>query len=142
MWLILFLLFVSDSEKDVRAFVLEFAETWTHADRPEDVAAYYAVDATYVNPQGEWVRSRAELVPYFAPLVAGRSDSFDAAFDIEAVRFVADDVALVDGTIVIRGMRGRDGDIIPRLLERFAFVLKKTGGRWEIAALRVMFPAG
>lgn len=142
MWLILFLAFVSDSEKDVRAFVLEFAETWTHADRPEDVAAYYAVDATHVNPQGEWVRSRAELVPYFAPLVAGRSDSFDAAFDIEAVRFVTDDVALVDGTIVIRGMRGRDGDIIPRLLERFAFVLKKTGGRWEITASRVMFPAG
>ena len=108
---------------------------------PRTFPAYYAVDATHVNLQGEWVRSRAELVPYFALLVAGRSDSFDAAFDIEAVRFVTDDVALVDGTLVIRGMRGRDGDILPRLLERFAFVLKKTGGRWEITASRVMFPA-
>ncbi len=137
MWLVLFLALVADSEKDVRAFVLEFADTWTHADKPEDVAAYYAVDATHVNPQGEWVRSRAELVPYFAPLVAGRTDGFDAAFDIESVRFVTENVALVDGTIVIRGMPGRDGAV----LERFAFVLKKSGTRWEIAASRVMFPA-
>ena len=142
MWLVLFLAFAADAEKDVRAFVVEFADTWIHADRPEDVAACYAVDATHVNPQGKWVRSRAELVPYFEPLVFGRSDSFDAAFGIEAVHFVTDDVALVDGTIVIRGMRGRDGVIIPRLLERFAFVLKKNGGRWEITASRVMFPAG
>ena len=141
MLLLLILTLLADSEQDVRDFVLEFAQTWTHAEEPAEIASYYGVEATHVNPQGEWVRGRAALIPYFEPLVAGRSRDFDALFDIESVRFVAEDVALVDGTIEIRGMRGRDGSIVARLNERFAFVLRRSASQWEIAASRVMFPA-
>lgn len=127
------------AEEEVRSVVLAFADAWTHAERPEDIAAYYAVDATHINPQGEWVRGRSELVPYFEPLVAGRAEDFDAVFDIERISFVGD-AALVDGSITIRGMRGRDGKVIPRLFERFAFVMHKSDGTWQIHASRVMFP--
>jgi len=85
------------------------------------------------------VRGRSELVPYFEPLVAGRAEDFDAVFDIERISFVGD-AALVDGSITIRGMRGRDGKVIPRLFERFAFVMHKSDGTWQIHASRVMFP--
>jgi len=41
------------AEEEVRSGVLAFADAWTHAERPEDIAAYYAVDATHINPQGD-----------------------------------------------------------------------------------------
>jgi uncharacterized protein (TIGR02246 family) len=130
-----------EEEEEVKWFVQRFAETWTNARNPEDIAAFYSVDATHVNPQGKWTRTRADLVPYFAPLVAGRSANFSAAFEIEDVEIVEPGYALVDGVITIQGMPGPDGKEIPHLEERYSFVMKKSEGEWFIHASRVMFPS-
>jgi uncharacterized protein (TIGR02246 family) len=130
-----------EEEEEVKQFVQRFAETWTNARNPEDIAAFYSVDATHVNPQGKWTRTRADLVPYFAPLVAGRSANFSAAFEIEDVEIVEPGYALVDGVITIQGMPGPDGKEIPHLEERYSFVMKKSEGEWFIHASRVMFPS-
>lgn len=123
-------------EGEVRRYVFEFAERWTDSEHPEEIAAFYTEDATHINPQGEWVRTRQDLVAYFEPLVSGRSDGFSADFDVESVRFMSERVALVDGSIRIRGMTGASTE----LFERFTFVMRKSDGRWAIAASRVMFP--
>lgn len=123
-------------EGEVRRYVVDFAERWTHSERPEEIAAFYAEDATHINPQGEWVRGREDLTGYFEPLVSERSAGFSADFDVESVLFISERVALVDGSIRIHGMRGASNE----LFERFTFVMKKNEGGWSISASRVMFP--
>lgn len=132
--------FESD-EEEVRRFIPRFAETWTNARDPGDIAAFYSVDATHVNPQGKWTRSRAELVKYFEPLVAERTPNFSAEFLVEAVEIMGPGLALVDGVIEIKAMPGPDGKEIPHLSERYTFVMEKTNGEWLIKASRVMFPS-
>lgn len=133
---------VVEEEEELKRFIQRFAETWTNARDPKDIAAFYSVDATHVNPQGKWTRTRAELVPYFAPLITRRSSNFSAAFAIEEVEIVKPGHALVDGVITIQGMPGPDGKEIPHLEERYTFVMEKTDGEWFIRASRVMFPSG
>jgi hypothetical protein len=48
---------------------------------------------------------------------------------------------LVDGVIIIHAMPGPDGKEIPRLEERFTFIMEKTDGEWLVHASRVMFPS-
>lgn len=127
-------------EEQIRGYVLQFADKFSQARDPRELAAFYSVDATHINPQGEWVRGREELVAYFAPVVAQRSSNFSAEFDIERVELLTDQVAVVDGSIVISGRRGPDGTEIPRVFERFTLVMEKSGDEWSIAASRVMFP--
>jgi uncharacterized protein (TIGR02246 family) len=130
------------NEAEVRQRVREFAERFAHAERAEEIAEIYASDATHINPRGEWVRGRQKLIEYFEPLVSERSERFGAELTIERVSFLSEWVALVDGSILIRDMPGTAGGEQHELLERYTFVMKRYGGTWEIAASRVMFPAG
>jgi len=119
-------------EEEVRAYLREFADRWTHAARAEELEGYYASDATHIDARGRWVPRREALSVALAPLAARAS----ARIDVARVSFLADRVALVDGTLAVTDAVGRRGE----RLQRFSFVVKKTGGGWTIAASRVMAP--
>lgn len=119
------------NEAELRACLEALAERCARAEGPEDIVRYYAEDATHINVRGEWVPTAEMLAGDLKSLVGGA-----ARFEIEKVSFIAERVALVDGTLAVRGTPpgGEELD------ERFAFVMKKTQDGWKIAASRLMFP--
>lgn len=122
-------------EDEVRAYLGEFADRWTHAARAEELEGYYAADATHIDARGRWVPRREALSIALAP-PAARGAGASARIDVARVSFLAARVALVDGTLAVTDAAGRKGE----RLQRFSFVVKKTGGGWTIAASRVMAP--
>ncbi len=58
-----------------------------------------------------------------------------------AIHFLKPDVAVVDGTFEITGMKGPDGKALPTRSGLTTIVAMKKGDLWYIAALRGMVPS-
>jgi hypothetical protein len=64
-----------------------------------------------------------------------------AAIQVEAVRFLSDDIVLMDGTLAIEGAHARDGAAMPPQQLHLAAALRRDHDRWYFAAFRVwLFP--
>ena len=58
-------------------------------------------------------------------------------FSLTALRFISDDVAIVDGTLTFGAGKCRDGRPLAAGSEAITAVMKRNGGAWLIIACRV-----
>jgi uncharacterized protein (TIGR02246 family) len=100
---------------------------------PAAIEALFTADADQHTTSGEWRRGRAQIVP--GTLESSTRNPGTRTITVQAVRFIAPDVAIADGPYEIAGA-GRTRRMWATL------VLKREAGTWRIAAIRNMVPAG
>ncbi|MEO5582466.1 MAG: hypothetical protein ABIR66_07220, partial [Saprospiraceae bacterium] len=57
---------------------------------------------------------------------------------IQSLRFITPDIVLVNNNAHFTGGKTAQGQPLPDAREAGTFILKKTDGKWKIAALRVL----
>ena len=122
----------SSDEAAVRELVRRYVNARELKD-PAAIEALFTADADQHTTSGEWRRGRAQIVP--GTLESSKRNPGTRNITIQAVRFIAPDVAIADGPYEITGAGGTR-----RMWA--TLVLKREAGGWRIAAIRNMVPTG
>ena len=117
-------------ETAVKALVEKYVNARDHRDE-NAIAALFTSDADQYTTAGEWRRGRQRVVTGTAE--STKQNPGDRSIDIQSVRFVTPDVALVDGWYNIAGSDVQRWTTI---------VVKRESGTWRISAIRNMVPTG
>jgi uncharacterized protein (TIGR02246 family) len=125
----------SHDEAAIRSLEAAYDAAWNAADL-DALTAPFTPEATIVDPFGGVSVGRDEIGRLLATLLAGAGRGSTHAGAILGVRFVTDNVALVDGEAVIEGLKAPAGSVLPALVHRFTDVLVKSDGSWRIAQIR------
>jgi len=128
------------NENAIRALYVQFADAWNKHD-PARLAGMWALDGDHVEPDGRHADGRDAILDLFTKQHGSVFKTTVLTLGIEDVWFVTGDVALVDGTYAISGIIAPDGSQIPPRKGNLTSVLLKEGGKWWIAASRLMIPA-
>jgi uncharacterized protein (TIGR02246 family) len=119
------------ADVEVRALVDRYVAARESQD-PRAIEALFSEDADQLTTSGEWRRGRGAVV--LGSLASSRRNAGTRHIAIDAVRLVAADVAIADGSYEIRGVNGA----IRRM--RTTFVAVRGAAGWRIAAIRNMAP--
>jgi uncharacterized protein (TIGR02246 family) len=122
----------SSQEADVREVVKKYVDA-REKTNPEAIGALFTADADQLTSSGEWRKGRDAIVR--GTIASSQQTGGTRTITIETVRFPAPRVAIADGRYEIAG--GAEGT--RRMWT--TFLLTRTSGRWEIAAIRNMLPA-
>ena len=98
---------------------------------PAAIEALFTADADQHTTSGEWRRGRAQIVP--GTLESSTRNPGTRTITVQAIRFIASDVAIADGPYEIAGAGGTR-----RMWA--TLVLKREADGWRIAAIRNMVP--
>jgi uncharacterized protein (TIGR02246 family) len=123
----------SDREADVRQVFHEFCRAWTEGDA-EAFGALFTEDADYVSYDGSWATGRAALQSNHDKLFRGVLTKSAMVGEIESIRFIAEDVAVVigDGSVLMPWRR----ELPKRRLSRQTIVFVDTADGWRIASIQ------
>jgi uncharacterized protein (TIGR02246 family) len=121
-------------EKAIKAVVQEFLDA-RDANDPKRLSEVLTADADQQQTSGERRRGRDAVVK--GSLSTQESTGGKRTIAVDAIRFIAADVALADGRYDSVGRA--DGSDLHMLT---SIVLRREGGAWKIAAIRNMVPSG
>ena len=133
------------NETEIRKLYAEFAAAWNKHDG-KAMADMWAIDGDHIDPDGRKARGRDEVTEL---MKANHETMFkDTVLDlnIQTVWFITGDiavgdVALVDGSYSLAGIKGPDDNQLPTRSGLLTSVLtKQRGKKWEISASRLMIP--
>lgn len=128
--LFLFLLQPAD-EAAVRAVVARYVDAREAID-PKATEALFTPDADQLVSSGEWRKGRDALVK--GAMASSRNNAARRTISVESVRFLAPDIALVDGRYTLAGAA------VTRQMWA-TLILKRGADGWRITAIRNMLPA-
>jgi uncharacterized protein (TIGR02246 family) len=118
-------------ESAVREVVKRYVEAREQRE-PKAVAALFDSSADQLVSTGEWRKGRDELVR--GMLASSGQNSGKRTINVESVRFITPEVAIVDGRYEIAGPESRK--------MWTTFVMKHSTDGWRIEAIRNMLPSG
>jgi uncharacterized protein (TIGR02246 family) len=127
-----------------RAAVLELNETLRAAWNAHDAAAFAAPweeDADHVNVFGAVLLGRAAIERAVAFIHAGSMAQSRSEVVVRDLRFLADDVAMLDLEQTLIGVGDGPGTPPPwhrdgRMQSMIKIVLRKTAGTWKVASFQ------
>ncbi len=125
-------------ERSVRALGDTFANAFVQKNA-ELRASLFAVDGTFVTPQGDFLQGHVAMVKDFGAEAQAVTTSTQAAFSNYRIRFVKPNVAVADALLTVRNVNGPDGKIIPVIPINFFFVAVRHGDQWLIEDGRAHF---
>ncbi len=123
----------SDLESIRQLMTQDMTAAWEKNDKSW-ISSNYLEDADVAFPSGSLFSGRENLPVSGADVPTGRK--FHA--EIQSLRFISPDVALVNNQAHFTGGTNEQGQPIADLRDAGTFILKKTEGKWKIAALRVL----
>ena len=97
---------------------------------------FWDENADYVGLDGRFIHGRQAMRDFFAQLLKEGAGTETAT--IEQVRFLASDLAIVDGSWIITGAKSADGKPLPVIRGQGCEVVQKKRGRWRFVATREM----
>jgi uncharacterized protein (TIGR02246 family) len=121
-------------EQAIKAVIQEFLDA-RDANDPKRLGAVLTADADQQQTSGDRRSGRDAVVK--GSLSTQQSTGGKRTIAVDAIRFVAADVALADGRYDSVGRA--DGSDLHMLT---SIVLRREGGAWKIAAIRNMVPSG
>ena len=104
----------------------------THQSDPDPFLALHAPEAIVVNIAGRRVLGRDHLATAMRAALDGSLASVTTTVDVDDVRFVRPDVAIVSCTKHVHDARTTDHAALPSA-GALTYVVARTDGRWEIA---------
>jgi len=102
-------------------------------------ASLFAVDGTFVTPQGDFLQGHVAMVKDFGSEAQAVNANTQAAFSNYRIRFINPDVAVGDARLTLHNVNGPDGTIIPVIPVNFFYVAVRRGGQWLIEDGRAHF---
>ena len=132
---------VQDDEVAIRSVINGRAAAWEKQD-VEHLVAPFAKDADYIDSSGTMTTGRDEIEAVYTKILAsGQYKDSTSKQEVKKVRFVRPDVAVVDATWSLTGLKSGDGKPLPDRAGTSVLVLTKNGEKWEIVTLRVAVSA-
>jgi len=122
-------------EDSIRHIVTEAVDRLNHGDATA-IRDLWDENADYVSVGGKLIRGRRAMEDFFARIPKEGGGTQTAT--IEQVRFIAPDLALVDGSWTITGARDANGRPLPPIEGRGLEIVQKKQSRWRFVATREM----
>lgn len=122
-------------EDSIRHIVTEAVDRLNHGDATS-IRELWHENADYVSVGGKLIRGRRAMEDFFARMPKEGGGTQTAT--IEQVRFIAPDLALVDGSWTITGARDANGRPLPPIEGRGLEIVQKKQSRWRFVATREM----
>jgi uncharacterized protein (TIGR02246 family) len=130
----------SGDEETIRQLYTGYDAAWNKG----DVAALtlaWADDADHVEPDGRAVKGRAAIEKEVAQRFATDFKGTRSQQTITGIRFLTPEVAVVDASYEVTGVRDPQGQPAPPLKGRYVDIWAKRAGKWQIVADRPVVPA-
>jgi len=128
------------SDEDMlRARTDEFEQAVSGADA-KAIGALFVEDGDLVDPAGVMHHGRTAIEARYQSLFDGRYKGAQANLEIASVRFVRPDLAVIDGTYALTGLKSAEGQDLPALTGMFTNVSVKQNGQWMLHCSRPMLP--
>ena len=120
----------AEAEAEIRALEAAYDSAWNAGD-VESLVSCLRPDAVLVNPRGEVAAGAEEIRQALGGFLRGEAAGSRHESELQAIRSVRSDVAVVDGRVVIRG-----GALGAGIEHHFTDVLVQEDGRWLISQVR------
>ena len=127
------------NDEEIRKLYTQFAAAWNAHDTKK-MASFWAIDGDTMEPDGVTAKHRDEVEKHFAEEHSGPFKNTELKLTIDSVWFAGADVAMVDGTYMVVGAVGPNGQALPPRKGLLTSVLIKEDGQWHVAASRSMIP--
>jgi len=104
-----------------------------------DVSAlddFWDENADYVGVDGALIKGRAQMQALFRKMAESSRGHQSAS--VEQIRFIAPELATVDGSWIVTGARGADGNELAPIKGRGFEIVQKKNGKWRFIATREM----
>ena len=98
----------------------------------DELRSLFTPDADQLVSTGDWRKGLDNLLR--GAMASSQREAGKSTVDVDDVRFITRDVALVDGRYRTQSLSGASREMWS------TFVLKRTGDGWRIAAIRNMLP--
>ena len=127
------------SEVSIRKLYDEFESSWNAHDA-KGMARFWAPGGDHYQPDGRIAEGRDAVQALFQEEQSGPYKESTLSLSVRSVWMITPNVALVNGTYAVNGVRDREGKEIAIRKGLLTAVLLKEGDRWWIAASRAMIP--
>ena len=128
------------SDEDmIRARTDEFEQAVSNADA-KAIGALFVEDADLVDQAGNMHHGRMAVEERYQKLFEGPYKGAQANLEISSVRFVRPDIAVIDGSYELSGMKSAEGQDVPAVKGMFTNVSVKQNGQWMLHCSRPMLP--
>jgi uncharacterized protein (TIGR02246 family) len=134
-----FLKYDIEQEVVIRKQFADFTAAWNRHD-VKAMITIYALDADYIEPDLRMVRGRDQIEKLFEAEQNTVFKAAQASLAVESVWFVTENVALLDGTYTITGVKSADGKALPDSKGHLTGLLLKERDRWWVVASRAILP--
>jgi len=125
------------NEQLIRNMVAEAVSRFNNGDASV-IRELWDEDADYVGVEGTLITGRAAIEELIGRMLKASAGKVNQNATIERVRFLAPDIALVDGTWTITGAVDSAGKKLAPIKGRGLELVKKKKGRWRFVATREM----
>jgi uncharacterized protein (TIGR02246 family) len=126
-----------NEDQAIRALVSTYAEAWNRGDA-DGFASVFAPDADFTSIRLDRAHSRAEIASGHAAIFATIYKGTRLQADVERIRYVRPDVAIVD---IDARLSDATGMSIPGQAHALC-VAARDSARWQIIAFQNMVPVG
>jgi uncharacterized protein (TIGR02246 family) len=127
----------SNDEQIIRNMVTDAIRRFNAGDLSA-IREFWDEDADYVSVGGQVIRGRDALEGFVAQMLKASDTRPTETATIEQVRFIASNVAIVDGSWTITGARDASGNELPPLQGRGVEIVRKQHDQWRFVATREM----
>jgi uncharacterized protein (TIGR02246 family) len=134
-----FLKYDIEEEAVIRKQFADFTAAWNRHD-VKAMVSIYALDADHIDPDLRMVRGRDQIEKVFEAEQRTVFKEAQASLTVDSVWFVSENVALVDGSYGITGVKNAEGKTLPDSRGHLTGLLLKEGGRWWVVASRAILP--
>ena len=126
-------------EAMIQKFAEDFATAWNAGDA-QAVASFWTLDGDSIGPEGRVASGREEVQSRYAEVFEGMYKGTSISITTTSVRFIQSDVAVVDGSYEITGMKDAEGNDMPAIKGIYTNISVKEGEQWLITCSRPMIP--
>jgi uncharacterized protein (TIGR02246 family) len=126
-------------EDAIRARTEKFEQAVSAGDA-KTIGTIFVEDSDLVDQAGGMHHGRAAIEDRYQKLFDGAYKGAQANLEIASIRFVRPDVAVIDGTYELSGIKSPDGVALDPIRGMFTNIFVKANGEWRIHCSRPMLP--
>ncbi len=123
------------SSGEPQTVIINFIKAWNNHD-PKAMAALWVEDGDLLDPWGKMASGKRQVERAFTSDQTGRFKDSSISLSIEGVRFLGNDVAIVDASGSVSNAKNPDGSGAPVLEHHVLWVMQKQGGGWKVVSAR------
>jgi uncharacterized protein (TIGR02246 family) len=115
----------------------EWVAAWNSHD-PKVMASFWLVNGDLIDPFGRHAQGRQAIEKLFEAEHTGTGVMVGTTYagTVENIRYIGKNVAIVDVTAEVSGMKGPDGAAMPPFKHHVTWVAEKKNGKWMAFAAR------